>query len=148
MQEEQKHIVELTEQYMTRMRALNLYLAEDDLQNSDTGEAARLAARQDEEVHTRNLAANQGPSLSIDGQTFVERVPEDPHCLVPTMLMAGCRPRTLGLLSYARRGCSRRTRRGGRGLRARWSRQSWPGSSSSTPRPPLWRPTQRRCDTA
>ena len=57
---------------MTRMRALNLYLAEDDIKNSDTGEAARLAARQDEEVHTRNLAANEGPSHSIAGQTSLE----------------------------------------------------------------------------
>merc|ERR1719481_2170932 len=43
--EETDHIEELKDQYMVRMRALHMYLLEDDLKNSDTGEAGKVAAR-------------------------------------------------------------------------------------------------------
>ena len=53
--EEQKVISSLTEEYMTRMRALQFYLHEDDLKAGDKGEAALIAAEKEEQIHIRNL---------------------------------------------------------------------------------------------
>ena len=53
--EEHDHIAELNEQYMIRMRALHMYLYEDNIKNSDTGEAALIAAQKEEEQHQMML---------------------------------------------------------------------------------------------
>ena len=53
--EEQQVISSLTEEYMTRMRALHFYLHEDDLKAGDKGEAALIAAEKEEQIHIRNL---------------------------------------------------------------------------------------------
>ena len=56
--EEEEHIAELQEQYMRRMRALHMYLMEDDIKNSDTGEAAMIAAQKEEEEHQMMVKVN------------------------------------------------------------------------------------------
>eukprot|EP00092_Neocalanus_flemingeri_P011643 GFUD01012545.1.p1 GENE.GFUD01012545.1~~GFUD01012545.1.p1 ORF type:complete len:230 (+),score=97.52 GFUD01012545.1:121-810(+) len=57
--EEQEHIAELQEQYMRRMKALHMYLMEDDIKNSDTGEAAMIAAQKEEEEHQMMIKLNE-----------------------------------------------------------------------------------------
>jgi len=63
--EEQEHIAELNEQYMMRMRALHMYLKEDDIKNSDTGEAAMIAAKKEEEEHLMMIKLNEEENLRI-----------------------------------------------------------------------------------
>merc|ERR1711936_1097903 len=57
--EEVEHIAELEEQYLIRMRALHRYLMEDDIKNSDTGEAAIIAAQKEEEQHQLMIKLNE-----------------------------------------------------------------------------------------
>ena len=54
-QKETDHIEELNTQYMMRMRALHRYLLEDDVKNSDTGEAGMIAAKKEQEQHLKML---------------------------------------------------------------------------------------------
>ena len=53
--DERKHIHELNEEYMKRIKALQFYVYEDDLKAGDTGEAAVIAAEREEESHLVNL---------------------------------------------------------------------------------------------
>merc|ERR1719250_388820 len=57
--EETDHIEELKDQYMVRMRALHMYLSEDDLKNSDTGEAGMIAAKKEDEEHLKMVKLNE-----------------------------------------------------------------------------------------
>lgn len=49
--EELDHILVLGQEYDKRMAALVYYLREDDIKNSDTGEAAQLEQQREEEEH-------------------------------------------------------------------------------------------------
>merc|ERR1719206_414377 len=57
--EETDHIEELKDQYMVRMRALHMYLSEDDLKNSDTGEAGMIAAKKEDDEHLKVVKLNE-----------------------------------------------------------------------------------------
>lgn len=59
------HIQELKEQYKIRMAALVHYLHEDDVKNSDTGEAAVQEQKMEEEVHHRILQANEEENTKV-----------------------------------------------------------------------------------
>jgi len=63
--EETEHIEELKEQYMMRMRALHMYLLEDDLKNSDTGEAGMIAAQKEEDEHLNMVKMNEEENQRI-----------------------------------------------------------------------------------
>ena len=64
--EEQEHIAELNEQYMMRMRALHMYLMEDDMKNSDTGEAAMIAAQKEEEEHLMMIKVRNLNTMNLN----------------------------------------------------------------------------------
>ena len=63
--EETDHIEELKDQYMVRMRALHMYLLEDDLKNSDTGEAGKIAAMKEDEEHIKMIQVTNCAMLSF-----------------------------------------------------------------------------------
>merc|ERR1719427_2099720 len=73
---EEEHIAELQEQYMRRMRALHMYLMEDDIKNSDTGEAAMIAAQKEEEEHQMMVKLNEEENQRIAGLR-VDRLKEE-----------------------------------------------------------------------
>lgn len=64
-QEETEHIEELKDQYMVRMRALHMYLLEDDLKNSDTGEAGKIAAKKEEKEHLKLIQLNEDDNKRV-----------------------------------------------------------------------------------
>merc|ERR1719228_2494363 len=63
--EETDHIEELKDQYMVRMRALHMYLLEDDLKNSDTGEAGKIAAKKEEKEHLKLIQLNEDDNIKV-----------------------------------------------------------------------------------
>merc|ERR1712240_877326 len=63
--EETDHIEELKDQYMVRMRALHMYLLEDDLKNSDTGEAGKIAAKKEDEEHIKMIQLNEEENKKV-----------------------------------------------------------------------------------
>jgi len=63
--EETDHIEELKDQYMVRMRALHMYLLEDDLKNSDTGEAGMIAAKKEDEDHLKMVKLNDEENKKV-----------------------------------------------------------------------------------
>merc|ERR1719376_1878079 len=63
--EETEHIVELKDQYMVRMRALHMYLLEDDLKNSDTGEAGMIAAKKEDDEHLKMIKLNEEENKKV-----------------------------------------------------------------------------------
>merc|ERR1719250_326709 len=60
--EETDHIEELKDQYMVRMRALHMYLSEDDLKNSDTG---MIAAKKEDEEHLKMVKLNEEENKKV-----------------------------------------------------------------------------------
>merc|ERR1719431_1604694 len=63
--EETEHIEELKDQYMVRMRALHMYLLEDDLKNSDTGEAGMIAAKKEDDEHLKMIKLNEDDNKKV-----------------------------------------------------------------------------------
>merc|ERR1719260_699539 len=63
--EETDHIEELKDQYMVRMRALHMYLLEDDLKNSDTGEAGMIAAKKEDEDPLKMVKLNDEENKKV-----------------------------------------------------------------------------------
>merc|ERR1719450_889629 len=63
--EETDHIEELKDQYMVRMRALHMYLLDDDLKNSDTGEAGKIAAKKEDEEHIKMIQLNEEENKKV-----------------------------------------------------------------------------------
>merc|ERR1719228_2470944 len=64
---ELEHIEQLEEHYNMRMAALVHYLHEDDLKNSDTGEAAMLEQEREEVEHKRLLEENELENERVAG---------------------------------------------------------------------------------
>merc|ERR1719187_1301416 len=63
--EETDHIEELKDQYVVRMRALHMYLLEDDLKNSDTGKAGKIAAMKEDEEHFKMIQLNEEENKKV-----------------------------------------------------------------------------------